>query len=206
MSTVTFTGLILGILLGMRHALEPDHIAAVSTLVLDSGDSRRGLVLGAFWGVGHSLSLLVVGFALAILHAELPGWLGRVFELGVAVMLLWLGVRSLGRAVRARQPHTHSRWLASRPLLYGVVHGLAGSGALTALVVAELPSTGSRLAYIGLFGFGSIVGMALLSGLAGWPIARLGRRRSAAAAISVLTGSLSAGLGAVILWRLIASA
>jgi hypothetical protein len=188
------------VLLGMRHALEPDHIAAVSTLVLDSGDSRRGLLLGALWGVGHSLALLVVGLALALLHAELPGWLGELFEVGVAVMLLWLGVRSFGRAVKAPEPHHHSRWLASRPLIYGVVHGLAGSGALTALVVAELPSTASRLAYIGLFGFGSIVGMAFLSGLAGWPIAKLGRRRGAAAAISVLTGSLSAAMGVVILW------
>lgn len=235
MSTVTITGLFLGVLLGMRHALEPDHIAAVSTLVLESGSSRRGLLLGAFWGVGHSLSLLVVGCLLAILHAELPGWLGEVFELAVAIMLVTLGLRAFRQATRTpashhahaptrshdyAQPHVHAdghshhhaehhagvkplrrrRSLASRPLLFGVIHGLAGSGALTALVVAELPSTSARVTYIVLFGFGSIVGMATLSGLAGWPIARLGRRRVAAVAISLLTGSLSFGLGLVLLW------
>jgi len=226
MSTVTITGLCLGMLLGMRHALEPDHIAAVSTLVLESGSSRRGIWLGAFWGIGHSLSLLVVGCLLAILHAELPSWLGEVFELAVAVMLVLLGLRAFRQATRAPASHSHDhahdhahghshhhaahraavrplrrpRSLASRPLLFGVIHGLAGSGALTALVVAELPSTSARVTYIVLFGLGSIVGMASLSGLAGWPIARLGRRRVAAIAISLLTGSLSFGLGLVLLW------
>ena len=230
MSTVTITGLCLGVLLGMRHALEPDHIAAVSTLVLESGSSRRGVWLGAFWGIGHSLSLLVVGCLLAVLHAELPSWLGEVFELAVAVMLVALGLRAFRQATRPQvahvhtHPHDHSqhhadghshhhaehraalkplrrrRSMASRPLLFGIIHGLAGSGALTALVVAELPSTSARVTYIVLFGLGSIVGMASLSGLAGWPIARLGRQRVAAIAISLLTGSLSFGLGLVLLW------
>jgi hypothetical protein len=195
----------------MRHALEPDHIAAVSTLVLESGSSRRGMLLGAFWGVGHSLSLLVVGCLLALLHAELPHWLGEVFEFAVAVMLIVLGLRAFGFAAR-RHAHAHShehgrehapsrrRSLASRPLAFGIIHGLAGSGALTALVVAELPSTSSRVAYIGLFGLGSIVGMAALSGLAGWPLQRLGRQRSVAIAITMVTGTLSFGLGVTLLW------
>src|SRR5260370_2623102 len=101
MTTVTLTGLLLGILLGMRHAVEPDHIAAVSTLVLESGSSRRGMMLGAFWGIGHSLSLLVVGCLLAVLHAELPEWLARGFELAVAIMLLVLGLRAFAFALRA---------------------------------------------------------------------------------------------------------
>jgi len=205
MSTVTLTGLLLGILLGMRHALEPDHIAAVSTLVLESGSSRRGMILGAFWGIGHSLSLLVVGCLLAVLHAELPEWLARGFELAVAVMLLVLGLRAFAFALRAlsmEPPETRARTrsLASRPFAFGIIHGLAGSGTLTALVVAELPSTAARVGYIGLFGIGSIIGMASLSGLAGWPLARLGRRRSVAAGITFLTGSLSFGLGVVLLW------
>ncbi len=226
MSTVTITGLCLGVLLGMRHALEPDHIAAVSTLVLESGSSRRGIWLGAFWGIGHSLSLLIVGCLLAVLHAELPSWLGEVFELAVAVMLVTLGLRAFRQAARpqlvrvhthrhghshhhadghshhhgALQPLRRRRSMASRPLLFGIIHGLAGSGALTALVVAELPSTAARVTYIVLFGLGSIVGMASLSGLAGWPIARLGRQRVAAIAISLLTGSLSFGLGLVLVW------
>jgi hypothetical protein len=219
MSTVTLTGLLLGVLLGMRHALEPDHIAAVSTLVLESGSSRRGMLLGAFWGIGHSLALLSVGCLLALLHAELPGWLGEVFELAVAVMLIALGLRAVtvARQKVNNLSHSHShqhghtmsrpsRALASRPLAFGVIHGLAGSGALTALVVAELPSTASRVTYISLFGFGSIVGMAALSGLAGWPLQRLGRQRAVAVAISLLTGALSFGLGVALLVPLAAHA
>jgi hypothetical protein len=205
--TATTTGWLLGLLLGMRHALEPDHLAAVSTLVLETRSSRRGLWLGALWGIGHSASLLVVGLLLSLLHAELPKWLGRMFEGAVSLMLILLGVRAIGRvrhALAHPHPHRHpssSRW-ASRPIVYGVIHGLAGSGALTALVVAELPTTPARLAYISCFGFGSIVGMALLSGIAGWPLARLGRRPWVAAALSAATGTLSAALGAALLWPL----
>jgi hypothetical protein len=85
--------------------------------------------------------------------------------------------------------------LARRPLVIGAVHGLAGSGALTALVLATLPSVTARLAYVALFGIGSTLSMAALSGLMGWPLARLGSHRTVARAISVLVGCLSAGLG-----------
>jgi hypothetical protein len=208
MNGVTLTGLVLGVLLGMRHALEPDHIAAVSTLVLESGNSRRGMLLGVFWGIGHSLSLLVVGCVLALLHAELPEWLGRVFEGAVAIMLIVLGLRAFAVAARAGEgrlaaPASRPRALASRPLAFGIIHGLAGSGALTALVVAELPSVMARLVYIGLFGLGSIVGMASLSGLAGWPLQRLGRQRAVAVTITMLTGAFSLGFGVTLLWPLL---
>jgi hypothetical protein len=206
MSSVTLTGLVLGVLLGMRHALEPDHIAAVSTLVLESGNSRRGMWLGAFWGIGHSLSLLVVGCVLALLHAELPAWLGRVFEGAVAIMLVVLGLRAFAIAARARTlapAPSRPRALASRPLAFGIIHGLAGSGALTALVVAELPTVMARLIYIGLFGLGSVVGMASLSGLAGWPLQRLGRQPAVAVVITMMTGALSLGFGLTLLWPLL---
>jgi len=96
--------------------------------------------------------------------------------------------------------HVHvGRWtLARRPLLIGAVHGLAGSGALTALVLTTLPTTGARLAYISLFGLGSTLGMAALSGLLGWPIARLGTHWAMARAMSLAVGFLSIALG--IMW------
>ncbi|HKE20669.1 MAG TPA: hypothetical protein VKB80_37600, partial [Kofleriaceae bacterium] len=183
------TGWLVGLLLGMRHALEPDHLAAISTLVADRPSRFRGVFLGAFWGVGHTTSLFAVGMLLALFDARMPDRLATIFELGVAVMLIGLGLRAIRRAlVEGRNgvptehehgAHRHSHegpaghvhvggWtLATRPLLIGLVHGLAGSGALTALVVADLPDVPSRLIYIVLFGFGSVVGMASLSGLAG---------------------------------------
>jgi hypothetical protein len=108
--------------------------------------------------------------------------------------------------VRARPTHSHrspgafspfhvDRWTLARPLLVGAVHGLAGSGALTALVVTALPSTATRLGYLMLFGVGSIVGMAALSGLLGWPIARLGGHHSFARTVSLAVGCVSAALG-----------
>ncbi|MFZ5444438.1 MAG: urease accessory protein [Myxococcota bacterium] len=209
---------LVGLTLGMRHALEPDHLAAVSTLASEERGTLAGLRLGLYWGLGHTLALLVVGGSLALIGAQMPASLGHVFELVVAVMVIGLGLRATVRAVRegrhgAEHTHSHgglehthaappshlhlSRWtLATRPLLIGLVHGLAGSGALTALVLAELPTLGARLLYIALFGAGSIVGMALLTGLAGLPLARLARSPRLATALLFVTGVVSTGIGA----------
>lgn len=210
---------LIGLSFGMRHALEPDHLAAVSTLASEErGGLRAGLRLGVFWGLGHTLALLVVGGSLAVLGAQMPARLGFAFELLVALMITALGVRAMARAVaegRAGSEHTHahgglththaapsehlhlSRWtLATRPLLIGLMHGLAGSGALTALVMAELPTASARLSYIALFGAGSVVGMSLLTGLAGVPMMKLARSPRLAAGLLLFTGSLSAGIGA----------
>ncbi len=132
-------------------------------------------------------------------------------------MLVGLGVRAILVAMRqgpigpAREhhhgrlvhnhpgatPHVHvGKWtLARRPLLVGAVHGLAGSGALTALVLATLSSTTARITYMALFGFGSTMGMAALSGLLGWPIARMGANETLIRAMSLVVGCVSIALG-----------
>ena len=214
------TGSALGSLLGMRHAFEPDHLTAVSTLMTTSTGERssvRAAMMGASWGIGHTLSLVVVGAVLVVLRAEMPVRVADLFELFVAVMLVLLGLRAIVLAVRqgplgpahthhhgpvvhshtGATPHVHvGRWtLARRPLLVGAVHGLAGSGALTALVLATLTSTTARITYMALFGFGSTAGMAVLSGLLGWPLAKLGANRSMTRALSVTVGCISIGLG-----------
>lgn len=214
----------LGMLLGMRHALEPDHLAAVSTLLTTrertggpSPRARTGAVLGAFWGLGHTLALLVVGGGLAMAHSAMPARLADGFELLVAVLLLLLGLRAMARSLRegesgpftahdhdgtrhahhgpAHHVHLGRLTLASRPLLWGLLHGLAGSGAMTALVLANLPSATARLLYIALFGMGSLLGMALLSGLLGFSLSRLGRRPQVLRAVSAATGLGSVGYG-----------
>jgi hypothetical protein len=214
------SGSALGSLLGMRHALEPDHLTAVSTLVTTAPGGRghyRAVMLGVFWGIGHTLSLIVVGVILIALRAGMPARVSDLFELCVAIMLVGLGVRAIAAAGRqgaigpthahhhGRLVHTHAgatrhvhvgRWtLARRPLLVGAVHGLAGSGALTALVLATLTSTTARISYMALFGFGSTLGMAALSGLLGWPVARIGSNRTVARAISLVVGCTSIALG-----------
>ena len=217
-------GLLLGILLGLRHAFEPDHLAAVSTLVAERHSPRAGLFLGAVWGLGHTFGLLVVGGALAVLEKTLPRSIEQGFECAVAGMLVLLGLRGLARAASAgsagpQAVHSHgealhihqaspeghlhvSRWtLAPRPLAIGLVHGLAGSGALTALVLARMPTLAARLAYIGLFGIGSILGMGLLTGLTGVSLHRLQAGARWNAALLGTTGALSLVLGCWWGWK-----
>lgn len=211
------TGSGLGSLLGMRHALEPDHLAAVTTLVSRERSSLRAALLGAWWGLGHTLALIVVGAALVVVRAELPALVSDAFELAVAVMLVALGLRSIRLAAQQGPGgprhlhrhgllvHTHAAvpahihlgsWtFARRPLIVGAVHGLAGSGALTALVLATLPTTAARLMYVLLFGVGSTLSMAALSGVLGWPLARLGTHHRVARGISVAVGVVSIGIG-----------
>src|ERR1700726_151686 len=136
----------LGSLLGMRHAFEPDHLAAVSTLVSRERSGIRAALLGVCWGLGHTLSLVVVGALLVVLRAEMPAGVSDLFELLVAFMLVALGFRAIVQSARqgaegATRVHRHGRlvhshagvpahvhigaWtLARRPLLVGAVHGL----------------------------------------------------------------------------------
>jgi hypothetical protein len=214
---ITSSGL--GSLLGMRHALEPDHLAAVSTLVTGERNSVKAAMLGVCWGLGHTFSLIVVGTILVVLRAEMPVRVADAFEFCVALMLIGLGVRAIYLAARqgpAGPAHVHHHgstthvhhgapahihigtWtLARRPLLVGAVHGLAGSGALTALVVTTLPSTAAQITYMAVFGLGSTLGMAALSGLLGWPLARAGQNRGLARALSLAVGCVSTVLGVV---------
>jgi hypothetical protein len=207
----------LGSLLGMRHALEPDHVAAVSTMVSREQNGFRAAWLGFCWGIGHTASLVVVGAALVVFRAEMPVPVTNVFELGVALMLIGLGVRAITLAARqgphgplvvhrhGRVVHRHAaltahvhvgHWtLARRPLIVGALHGLAGSGALTALVLTTLPTTAARVTYLALFGLGSTLSMAALSGLLGWPLARLGTHHAVTRGVSLLVGCYSTALG-----------
>jgi hypothetical protein len=196
------TGLLLGLLLGMRHALEPDHLAAVSVLLSASRRRWTGAVLGVSWGIGHSLALLAVGCLLGALHARLPAALAGAFELLVALMLVALGTRAIVRSRSRPRGAGHGdivpvdRWtLARRPLVVGLIHGLAGSGALSTLVMVDMPSVSMRIAYMALFGVGSILGMAFLTGVAGWPLAGLGRSPRFSRGLSAVTGAISVLLG-----------
>jgi nitrile hydratase accessory protein len=199
----------LGSLLGMQHAFEPDHLAAVATLMTGERTSAKAAWLGACWGLGHTLTLLAAGTALVVWRAEMPVQATMAFELGVVLLLIGFGARAIHQAARnvvPRRTHSHTkpatsrffdvdRWTLARPLLVGAVHGLAGSGTLTALVVATLPSTTTRLGYLTLFGLGSTLGMVALSGVLGWQIARMGSDRAIVRSFSLAVGCVSTVLG-----------
>lgn len=208
----------LGLVIGLRHALEPDHLAAVATLVTRERSVGAAVRLGTSWGTGHTLALLAVGAVLTIARRAMPESLADHFELAVGLMLVGMGVQALRRAWRdglsgparthdhAGVVHTHATTgdhlhiggltLSARPLVIGLVHGLAGSGALTALAVASLPAWPQQLAFILVFGIGSTLGMALVTGLAGWPLARVMRSPRAMPALSAAAGLLAVAVGA----------
>ena len=192
-------------------------IAAPPSVVLKAFFDTHAL--GAWWGIGHSASLLGAGALLLLCRVRLPDGAAQLLELTVAVMLIALGVRSIRRALQARGGpavehahgggvvhahdgsgdhfHVRSLTIARRPLLVGLVHGLAGTGAITALALASMPSVATALAYIATFALGSIAGMALLTGAAGVPLARLARRPAAHTAMMACVGAVSLVVGVV---------
>jgi hypothetical protein len=209
-------GCMLGLAQGMRHALEPDHVTAVSTLVAGQRTPRRIVSFAAIWGLGHALTLLVVGGALALFRAQMPPQIADVFELVVAFMLVALGVRALAQArAQAKSSGTHGAHgthahgvahahehppsfaaMRAQPLGVGIVHGLAGSGALAALATASFASRGAGVLFIAIYGAGAAAGMALLAAAAVLPMARLARNAKASAVLMGTAGLLSIALGA----------
>ncbi len=213
----TLLACLLGLLLGMRHAVEPDHLAAVTTLNLRAGSAWRSALLGALWGLGHTLALLGLGGGLLLMRRQLLPPQAALLEGLVGVMLVGLGISSLRRAFSAGrggpvqahshrgQPHSHATLgahlhlggltLLRRPLLIGFAHGLAGSGTLTAAALSALPTVAKQLAYLLMFGAGSAVGMALLSGMLGLPLSQAARRPRLHRRLSLCAGSFSVLLG-----------
>lgn len=190
--------LLLGLLLGLRHALEADHLAAVASLATRSKSLRSTVLQGVSWGFGHTLTLLVVGGLCLLLRASIPERLAGALEGAVGVMLLFLGADVLRRLRRSRvhvhthrhgdgtlhfhvhrhapgeahdpHHHEHAHGLSRRALLVGLVHGLAGSAALLLVTVTTISSVWLGVAYIAVFGIGSILGMAALSVIIGLPL------------------------------------
>ncbi|MCL2722856.1 MAG: hypothetical protein FWD69_00310 [Polyangiaceae bacterium] len=214
------TACAVGFVSGLRHALEPDHLAAVSTLVAGEKNALTTVRYAAAWGAGHGVMLIAFGGALALFRAELPALASDAFELVVAIVLIVLGVRGLlqarlgasGAPVAHRhgtRAHVHAareddhvhvgRWsLARLPFAIGLIHGLAGSGALAALIAARVPSAAFALSFIAIYAFGAAVGMSALAGVLGWPLARITR---SARALPILVGvSAVASLGIGLWW------
>jgi ABC-type nickel/cobalt efflux system permease component RcnA len=189
----------LGLLLGMQHATEPDHLAAVASLAGRERSLKQGIFHGIAWGIGHTLMLLLVAGAVGLLGWVISPTIAGHFEQVVGAMLILLGLSVLRRLWRERlhfhahrhdaevfhfhahshlgelQPHAqsqhqHPHHLPWRSLLVGMVHGLAGSAALALLASQSMPSPAWMLVYIAVFGVGSIFGMALLSGVLAIPL------------------------------------
>jgi ABC-type nickel/cobalt efflux system permease component RcnA len=227
--------LLLGFFLGMRHATDADHVIAVTTIVSRQRTIGSAALTGIFWGVGHSLTLFVVGGAIVLFGVVIPERLGMSLEFCVALMLIllgWLNLRSFRRSVNdvstasSLHEHTHSHgdyihthphrhdpeqhghsesevptrrldrrfghsqfYRMLRPIVIGVVHGLAGSAAVALLVLPIIRNPSWAMLYLLIFGLGTILGMMLITAAIAAPISYSTRRFGA------LTGYLGAGAG-----------
>ncbi len=179
---LSFVGI--GFLLGFRHAFEPDHLAAVTTLAARDRGWSHAARLGVAWGTGHTASIGLVAIALIVLGVHVPDAFYRTAEMGVAALLILLGVSTLraearrhraalgaphAAAHRTQAAHAHDPSIRSvaRSLWFGVAHGLAGSGAVVVLLVAAASTVRGQLGYLAAFGIGTVVGMSIVSLLTG---------------------------------------
>jgi ABC-type nickel/cobalt efflux system permease component RcnA len=212
----------LGFLLGLRHALDADHVAAVSTFVAQERGILRSCLRGTFWGIGHTIALLAAGVAVVVFKVQISPALERDVERVVGLALIGLGghvlFRTLGAVRLHRHEHSHGGtahshvhvhvgdavehrhvhpWRAApQPLLMGLLHGLAGSGALLLLVLAAMPSPLAAVLYVLVFGVGSTAGMLALSGLIGVPFAlTAGGSRALSAVLRLVVGAASIVVG-----------
>jgi hypothetical protein len=164
-----------GLLLGMRHATDPDHVLAVSTIVSRERNLRQAALVGVAWGAGHTLTISLVGSVLISFRVAMPPRLGLAMELAVALMLIALGIRNMyagfdgSAGVKPRVPHFHAHgndvhlYGSVRPLIVGIVHGMAGSAAIALLVLSTISSARWAVAYLVVFGFGTVLGMMLIT-------------------------------------------
>lgn len=209
MAAHAWIAVFVGFGLGMKHALEPDHLVAVTTLM--RGESRRGKLirLGALWGAGH-LSTVALGVGiLTALRVTLDAGHLLLFEAPVAAMLIGLGLWTLASAMSVPSPN-ESRTINPglvRPAWWsyavGSVHGLAGTGALVIFVAATFTDASMALSYVVLFGIGAMLGMALITSALAYPLRALQGRPMLYRVITASAGGLSVFLGASIVVALV---
>ena len=246
--------LIIGFFLGMRHATDPDHVIAVSTIVSRERSLARAGLIGAFWGLGHTITIVIVGAAIIVFNLVIPPRLGLTMEFAVGLMLILLGILNLSgisqwlsekfspahpRVVgehahlHEHQSHLHYHWHSHkpasehhgdelapakwmrapfaklglfhtlRPLLVGIVHGLAGSAAVALLVLTTIHQPRWAILYLLIFGVGTIAGMMLITLALALPFSYAGTR-FAWLNKGLITGSglLSLGFGLFLAYQI----
>jgi high-affinity nickel-transport protein len=242
----------IGFFLGMRHATDPDHVIAVTTIVTQQKRTSRAALIGMMWGVGHTVTIFIVGAAIILFNLVIPTRLGLTMELSVGFMLILLGVwnlvsfwRDMPKPVEAaaavevhshwhshegyahNHPHTHGpdghahsleenslgwmdrafgglkfyQWL--RPLVIGVVHGLAGSAAVALLILASIKNSTWAIVYLLVFGVGTIAGMMLITMSLASTFRFVGNRMEGfSRKLGLASGLLSVGFGLFVAYEI----
>ncbi len=202
-----FITLGLGFILGVKHAFEADHVLAVSTIVSEQKNSLKAALVGVFWGLGHTTTLFIMGIIILLLKLSIPEKLALSFELFVGIMLVILGFRTVKNFRPKLHAHGEHEDIKSRKhstsYLIGMVHGLAGSGALVLLVLSTISSFSQGVYYILFFGLGSTLGMTMMSFLIGLPFSfSASRFPSIEKKLQLLAGILSIGFGMFIIYQI----
>jgi high-affinity nickel-transport protein len=237
----------LGFFLGMRHATDPDHVIAVSTIVSRQRGILKGALMGAFWGLGHTLTIFIVGAAIIWFQIVIPARVGLSMELSVGLMLIVLGafnVVSFTRSIPSTadssegfvhsHPHRHGGFVHShshghnperhshddfatkkldscaariagykqiRPLLIGIVHGLAGSAAVALLVLVTIHDPRWAIAYLLVFGLGTIAGMVIITAAMSSAF-RLVKTQQVFRRLTLASGVLSLAFGVIVAYQI----
>lgn len=244
--------LALGFFLGMRHATDPDHVIAVTTIVSSQHNRKRAALIGAFWGAGHTLTIMLVGTGIILFNLIIPVRLGLSMELSVAAMLIILGLWNVAGFMRSAHavstahadedsvihshPHSHGNivhshphvhlhedgspdqvpidWLDRafgrislyqylRPFIIGVVHGLAGSAAVALLVLTTIRNARWAIAYLLIFGVGTIAGMMLITMSIATAFTLVGRgSRKFSRRLALASGVLSLAFGLFVAYQI----
>jgi nickel/cobalt transporter (NicO) family protein len=193
--------LLLGLGLGLRHATDADHVVVVSTLVQREPGVWKAARIAALWGAGHTVAFLGLGLLIVLAGVRVPDAFEHAAELVVATMLVALGAWHLARS-RSRDQREPPRGASARPLLIGLVHGLAGSAGIALLAATTIESRWLAAAYLGLVALGTVIGMVLLtvamSRPIGWTMRRTERTRHA---VTFIAATLSVGLGLAVFVR-----
>jgi high-affinity nickel-transport protein len=198
----------LGLLLGLRHAADPDHVVAVAAITTRTKRVLPAMWLGVVWGLGHTLTLFLVGAGIILFNVAVPPRVGLSLEFAVGIALVVVGLLNLNRpastdATSSSTEEARAPIPSQRAFFVGLVHGLAGSAAVALLVLATVRDPGWACAYLLVFGLGTLVGMALITTGIAAPLAAATRRVTGFARVARLaTGALSLLFGSWIVYHI----
>lgn len=218
--------LALGFVLGIKHAIEPDHIIAVSTIASQSKKLFRSTLAGVFWGIGHTATLFIIGIILIFMKGEIPEKWAMSLEFLVGIMLVYLGLTTVFslKNIHVHQhehdgeehkhihshihsgthehQHQHKNVSYLKSMLIGLVHGLAGSGAMVLLTMSTVKSVWEAAIYILIFGVGTIIGMLFFTTLIGLPFVFSAKKVTLNKTLTQITGSISIVFGVYYMYNL----
>lgn len=202
--------LAMGFALGIKHAIEPDHVIAVSTLASQSKKLYRSTLAGVFWGIGHTATLFIIGIIIILMKGEIPETLALSLEFLVGIMLVYLGVNA---AFSLKKPPHHYADSPShnkpaiamsyiKSMLIGFVHGLAGSGAMVLLTMSTVKSTWEATLFMLIFGAGTVIGMLFFTTIIGLPFVMTTKKINLNTILTKITASISIVFGLYYMYRL----